>query len=97
VIGIGFKFPLIIFDENVNSVVSVESLIQNGLLDLANTMFGERHWHLFHDGASCCTSTQSLDALFEICNVYFLNGFRIPLILTSLNGYGGDPATIAMG
>jgi hypothetical protein len=61
-IAVGVKFPLIIFDENANSIVSVESLIQNGLLDLANVMFGERHWHLFQDGAKCYTSTQSLDA-----------------------------------
>jgi hypothetical protein len=58
---VGFKSPLIIFGENVNFAVYVESLIKTGFMRLANVMFGECHWHSVEDGASCYTSTQCLD------------------------------------
>jgi hypothetical protein len=52
------------------SAVYVESLIKSGSAGLANTILDDRHWHLVQDGASCHINTQSLDALFEIWNVF---------------------------
>jgi hypothetical protein len=61
---------LIFFEEAVNSDVYVGSLKTSGFVSLADATFGERGWFLVQDGASCHTSTRSLDALFEICNVF---------------------------
>jgi hypothetical protein len=66
----GFKSRQIIFDENVNSAVHVESMINTEFVGLANAMFGECHWYLVYDGASCYTSAHSLGAFFEIWNVF---------------------------
>jgi hypothetical protein len=60
----------IIFEQNVNSAIYADALIKNGFVGLANATFGERHWHLVQDGANCHTSTQSLNDLFKICNVF---------------------------
>jgi hypothetical protein len=81
------KSPFIIFDENVNSAVYAELLINSGPVGLTKVMFGECYWYLVQDGASCHISVQSLDGLFEIYHV-FRERPRIPLILAPLNVYG---------
>jgi hypothetical protein len=78
VIGVGFKSSLVIFEQNVNSVIYADALVKRGFVGLANATFGERHWYLVQDAASCHMSTQSLDVLFEICNVV-PEGPQIPL------------------
>jgi hypothetical protein len=45
-IGFGFKSRRIIFDENVNSAVHIESMMNTEFVGLANAMFDECHWHL---------------------------------------------------
>jgi hypothetical protein len=69
-IGVGFKSSSINFEQNVNSAISADVLIKSGFVGLANATFGERHWCLVQDGASCHMSTQFLNTLFEICNVF---------------------------
>jgi hypothetical protein len=54
----------------VNSAIDANTLTKSGFMGLANATFDELHWHLVQDGASCHTSTQSLNALFEICNLF---------------------------
>jgi hypothetical protein len=68
-IGVGFKSELIFFERTVNSDVYVDSLKSSGFVDLADATFGERRGYLVQDGASCHISAQSLNALFEVCNV----------------------------
>jgi hypothetical protein len=77
-IGIDFKSSLIIFEQKVNFAIYAEALIKSGFVELANATFGKCHWYLVQDGASWHTSTQSLNAIFEICNV-FPEWPRIPL------------------
>jgi hypothetical protein len=75
-IDVGFKSPLVFFEENVNSDVYVNSLKGSEFVELADMAFWQRQWCLGQDGASCHTSTCSLNALFEVCNV-FPEGRRI--------------------
>jgi hypothetical protein len=69
-IGLGFKSDLIFFERTVSSDVYVGSLRSSGFVEATDATFGQRQWYLVQDGASCHTSTQSLNALFEVCNVY---------------------------
>jgi transposase len=69
-IGVGFKSSLIFFEKTVDSDVYVESLKNSGFVNLADMTFGPRRWYLVQDGASCHTSSRSLDALFQLCNVF---------------------------
>jgi hypothetical protein len=43
-IGVGFKSPLVFFEENVNSNVCVNSLKGSGFVELADMTFGQRQW-----------------------------------------------------
>jgi hypothetical protein len=69
-IGSGFKFPLIIFAKNVDSTHYVDSLQKSGFFESEDGRFGSRQWYLVQDGAPCHTSFRSLNALFELCNVF---------------------------
>jgi hypothetical protein len=67
---IGFKSRISNFEETVNSDVYVEALESSGFLRMSDERFGERQWHFVQDCASCHTSASTLDALFEVCNVF---------------------------
>jgi hypothetical protein len=58
------------FEEDVNSDVSVNSFKGGGFVELADMTFWQRQWCLVQGGASCHTSTRSLNALFEVCSVF---------------------------
>jgi hypothetical protein len=54
----------------VNCEVYVNSLKGSGFEELADMTFGQRQWYLVQDRASCHTSTRSLNALVQVCNVF---------------------------
>jgi hypothetical protein len=69
-IGSGFKFPFIIFAKNIDSTHSIDSLQRRGFFESADDRFGSRQWYLVQNSALCHTSSRSLNALFELCNVF---------------------------
>jgi hypothetical protein len=69
-IGIGFKSPLLVFEQNVDSMHDIDSLQKSGFFGLADGRFRARGWYLVQDGAPCQTSARSMDALFQLCHVF---------------------------
>jgi hypothetical protein len=60
----------VFFEENVKSDVDVNSFKGSVFVELADMTFGQRQWCLVQYGASCHPSTSSLNALFEVCNIF---------------------------
>jgi hypothetical protein len=69
-IGSGFKFSHIIFAKNVDSNHCIDSLQKSEFFESADGKFGSRQWDLVQDRAPCHTSFRSLNALFELCDVF---------------------------
>jgi hypothetical protein len=69
-IGIGSKSRISTFEETVNSDICIEALESSGFLRMPVERFGEWQWPFVQHGASRHRSVPTLDALFEICNVF---------------------------
>jgi transposase len=65
-IGPYFKSPLIICDGTINSEVYI-NFLKNQFFTYADLHFGHYHWLFMQDGASCHTSTFSLNELCKYC------------------------------
>jgi hypothetical protein len=67
---IGFKSWVLLFKKTVDLDTDAEALRLSGFLRMSNQTFGGRRWYLVQDGAICHTATSTLEALFEVWNIF---------------------------
>lgn len=68
-IGVGYKSPLAIFDNSVNSQSYILKLKEINFFADLDALFGQRNWTLVQDGAPAHTSESSISQLYDVCNV----------------------------
>jgi hypothetical protein len=69
-LGQGFRFPFSFSRRMLIRLITLIRFKKSGFFESADGRFGSRQWYLVQGGARCHTSFRSLNALFELCNVF---------------------------